>query len=410
LQDREKTFSCGWLDNGRMFEYDITLSFAGEQRAEAEQIADCLIATGAKVFYDRYSKAELWGKDLYQHLSAVYQKRARYCIVFISKEYAEKAWTSHELKAAQARAFAEKGAGYILPVRFDDTEVAGILPTTGFLDFRTEGPAGICAAALEKLGRATANQRATVSTSAVQGPLSCNSSPRALILSKELKISLFPVISESTWGDEIEFSIEPEDKETDALLTKFRAQRRGMLVAYGFDVAEAELESAVRSTVRGTALWKLQFLAKKTDFKNDMEMGTSGMSSDQFAEIRVRRLLLNEHLAPHRDRQDDMLRFLNDSMQENLIQGMNPTIAVEKSLFPELFQQLGNSPQPFLESAWISAVVGLKLSSAVEHIDYLRLAMSGESLNVQFRGYRHRRYSNVEPYKIEVSGLLSLVQ
>ncbi|WP_263353338.1 toll/interleukin-1 receptor domain-containing protein [Acidicapsa acidisoli] len=393
-----------------MFEYDITLSFAGEQRAEVEQIADCLIAAGAKVFYDKYSKAELWGKDLYQHLSAVYQKKARYCMVFISKEYAEKAWTSHELKAAQARAFAEKGAEYILPVRFDDTEVAGVLPTTGFLDFRSEGAAGICAAALEKLGKATVPHRIPSPTAAAQGPFSCDSSPRALILSKELNVTIFPLVAESTWSDQIELSIEPEDKETDAVLTKMRGQKRGMLVAYGLDVAEVELESAVRSTVRGEALWKLQFRAKRSDFRNDMEMGTSGTTAEQFAEMRVRRLLLNEFLPQRNDQGGNHIGFLNNLMQENLIQGTNPIMAVEKSLFPDLFRQLGSSPQPFLESAWISAVVGLKLSSAIEHIDYLKLALSGELLHVKFRGYRHRRYSNVEPYKIEVSGQLRLAE
>jgi TIR domain len=393
-----------------MFEYDIALSFAGEQRKQIEEIAQCLGAAGVEVFYDSFSKAQLWGKDLYQHLSDVYQKKARFCIIFVSKDYAEKAWTNHELKAAQARAFTEKGAEYILPVRFDDTEVAGVLPTIGFLDFRTEGTAGICAAALEKLGKVNVARSAGTSSAPAAVPLHCDSSPRALILSKELGVTLFPIISESSWGEVIDLSVEPEDRETDSVLTKFRAQKPGMLVAYGLDVAEAELLSAVRSTVRGAALWKLQFKAGKTDFRNDMEMGTSGMSADQFAEVRVRRLLLNEHLPQLGNSDGDNLAFMNNLMRENLIQGMNPTIAVKESLFPDLFRQLGSTPQSFLESAWISAVVGLKLSSAIEHIDYLRLRLSGTSLNVQFSGYRHRRYSNVDPYKIEVSGQLSLTQ
>ena len=392
-----------------MFEYDIALSFAGEQRRQVEEIAQCLKAAGVAVFYDNFSKAQLWGEDLYQHLSDVYQKKARFCIIFISKEYAEKAWTNHELKAAQARAFAEKGAGYILPVRFDDTEVAGILPTTGFLDFRTEGAAGICASALEKLGKVNAARSAGTSSAPAAGPLHCDSSPRALILSKELGVTLFPVVSESSWGEVIDLSVEPEDNETDSVLTKFRAQKRGMVVAYGLDVAEAELLSAVRSTVRGATLWKLQFKAQKMDFRNDMEMGTSGASADQFAEMRVRRLLLNEHL-PQLDSDGDNLALMNNLMRENLIQGLNPTIAVKESLFLDLFRQLGNLPRSFLESAWISAVVGLKLSSAVEHIDYLRLGLVGTSLSIQFSGHRHRRYSNVVPYRIEVSGQLSLAQ
>jgi hypothetical protein len=52
-----------------MFDHDIALSFAGEQRAQVEKIAECLKSAGARVFYDKYSKAELWGKDLYQHIS-----------------------------------------------------------------------------------------------------------------------------------------------------------------------------------------------------------------------------------------------------------------------------------------------------------------------------------------------------
>lgn len=387
-----------------MFEYDITLSFAGEQRAQVEQIADCLVAAGVTVFYDKFAKAELWGKDLYQHLSDVYQKRARYCIIFISKEYAEKAWTNHELKSAQARAFAEKGSEYILPVRFDDTEAAGILPTTGFLDFRTDGAAAICAAALEKLGKTGA----AVSAAPALVLPSCDSSPRALIISSELNKTLFPLISESSWADSIELSIEPEDKETDAVLTKFRANEKDLIVAYGLDVAQAELQSAARSTIRGNAVWKLQLRAKRTDFKDNMEMGTSSTTSEQFAEMRVRRLLLNEFPKRLRGSQSDTLGFLNDSMQENLIQGLKPIVAVERSIFPDMYRELGGSPQRFLEFAWVAAIADLKLSSAVEHIDYLKLTLSGSSLNVQFKGYRHRKYTNMEPYKIEVSGQLPL--
>lgn len=115
-----------------IFDYDVALSFAGEERNYVEQVADILVDLGLKVFYDRYEEVDLWGSDLYTHLDDVYQHKSRYCVVFISKYYKEKLWTNHERKSAQARAFREKG-GYILPVRFDDTEIPGIRPTTGFL-------------------------------------------------------------------------------------------------------------------------------------------------------------------------------------------------------------------------------------------------------------------------------------
>lgn len=72
------------------YEYDIALSFAGEDRQAAESLADGLRDCGVRVFYDRYEQAQLWGKDLYQHLQSVYRDRAKYCILFISANYANK--------------------------------------------------------------------------------------------------------------------------------------------------------------------------------------------------------------------------------------------------------------------------------------------------------------------------------
>jgi hypothetical protein len=134
-----------------MFQCDVAISFAGEQRTEAEAIAACLTARHAKVFYDRYEQADLWGKDLYEHLAGVYQNGARYCLMLVSAAYAEKAWTTHERRSAQARALSQK-TEYILPVRFDDTEIPGLLPTVSYLRFQDHGVQGICSILLEKLG------------------------------------------------------------------------------------------------------------------------------------------------------------------------------------------------------------------------------------------------------------------
>ncbi|WP_353939682.1 TIR domain-containing protein [Micromonospora sp. b486] len=82
----------------------ICLSFAGEQRPYVSEVAGELSRLGIRVFYDEDEKARLWGKDLYEHLSWIYRKSAKYCILFASNEYAEKVWTTHERRAAQARA------------------------------------------------------------------------------------------------------------------------------------------------------------------------------------------------------------------------------------------------------------------------------------------------------------------
>lgn len=114
------------------FKYDIALSFAGEDREYVESVAHQLRQRGIRLFYDRYEAAGLWGKDLYVHLSEIYSSQARYFLMFISKVYAAKVWTSHERRAAQARALTEQSE-YILPLRLDDVDVPGILPTIGYI-------------------------------------------------------------------------------------------------------------------------------------------------------------------------------------------------------------------------------------------------------------------------------------
>jgi hypothetical protein len=96
------------------FDYDVAISFAGEQRREAEGIARRLRAAGVSVFYDAYEQVDLWGKNLYDHLAGVYQHKARYCLMLVSAAYAAKVWTTHERQNAQARALTEN-TEYILP-------------------------------------------------------------------------------------------------------------------------------------------------------------------------------------------------------------------------------------------------------------------------------------------------------
>ncbi len=137
----------------QQYQYDIALSFAGEDRSYADKIASLLKQRGINVFYDKFEQADLWGRDLYAHLADVYTNRARYCIMLLSRQYAAKAWTNHERMNAQERAFRERQE-YILPVRLDDTVIPGIRQTIGYLDLRTTSIEELVAFVERKLGRA----------------------------------------------------------------------------------------------------------------------------------------------------------------------------------------------------------------------------------------------------------------
>lgn len=119
-----------------VFEYDVALSFAGEDRAFVEACAEILRALNVNVFYDNYEKEILLGKNLYSYLADIYQNRAHFAVVFVSKAYKEKRWTKHELEYITARKF-HRDDEYLLPIKLDDTELNEIPLTTGYLQGNT---------------------------------------------------------------------------------------------------------------------------------------------------------------------------------------------------------------------------------------------------------------------------------
>lgn len=119
-------------------EYDIALSFAGEDRHYVEHVANKLREANVNVFYDKFEETNLWGKNLADHLGAVYSN-SRYVVIFVSKYYADKVWPNHERQHAQARALRNQ-EDTILPARFDDTEVPGLPSTISYINLRKITP------------------------------------------------------------------------------------------------------------------------------------------------------------------------------------------------------------------------------------------------------------------------------
>jgi hypothetical protein len=113
--------------------FDVAISFAGSEREQADRLAELMREAGFVVFYDNYYPEQLWGKDLVRFFDEIYRKRARFCVVFVSREYRDRIWTNHELRSAQARALEEKGNEYILPIKVDDAELDGLPPSIGYL-------------------------------------------------------------------------------------------------------------------------------------------------------------------------------------------------------------------------------------------------------------------------------------
>jgi hypothetical protein len=132
--------------------YEVALSFAGENRPFVEDVAEGLKAAGVSVFYDKFEQAQLWGKNLIDHLAEIYRHKSRYVVMFISEHYVRKAWPQHERQHAQERQLVAS-AEYILPARFDDTAVPGMTNTVSHIDLRSTTAAELVQLILGKLGR-----------------------------------------------------------------------------------------------------------------------------------------------------------------------------------------------------------------------------------------------------------------
>lgn len=130
--------------------FDVALSFAGEDREFVRKVARSLGEDSIRVFYDEDEIVETWGKNLVDYLDDIYRVRSHFVVIFISKHYANKSWANHERQSAMARALIERGE-YILPARFDDTELEGLQPTIGYIDLRKETPESFAKTLIEKI-------------------------------------------------------------------------------------------------------------------------------------------------------------------------------------------------------------------------------------------------------------------
>lgn len=135
------------------YDFDIAVSFAGENRAFVEEIVRAVqqSAPDITVFYDEDYKYDAWGKNGIEYFTDVYMKRSRYVAMFISQKYAEKEWPIAERRAALARALIERSE-YVLPIRIDDTQLPGMPPTVIYIEAIREGVPGIATGILHKLG------------------------------------------------------------------------------------------------------------------------------------------------------------------------------------------------------------------------------------------------------------------
>lgn len=118
------------------FQYDVALSYASEQYEYVRDVAYALQSYGLNVFFDKFDHEQinLWGENLIDKFYDIFAKKSKYCVMFLSENYSSKEWTLHEFDSIQIRNLKNKNNVYILPVRFDNTEMKSFNPAISYLN------------------------------------------------------------------------------------------------------------------------------------------------------------------------------------------------------------------------------------------------------------------------------------
>jgi hypothetical protein len=117
--------------------FDVALSFPGARRNYIRQVADSLVRSlgSDRIFFDENFRAELARPNLDLYLQDIYRNQSKLVVVFASAEYEQSDWCGLEWRVMRGFIMARRDAS-IMFMRFDDTEIPGLLPIDGYIDLR----------------------------------------------------------------------------------------------------------------------------------------------------------------------------------------------------------------------------------------------------------------------------------
>ena len=134
--------------------FRIALSFPGEKRDFVQQVADSLSSVLGKesVLYDHYLTAELARPDLDLYLGALYREQSELLVPFFCADYERKKWCKLEWRQMRDILFNIE-EHRIMPFRFDDAPIAGVLSIDGYVKIGNRTPHEVAGLILQRLDK-----------------------------------------------------------------------------------------------------------------------------------------------------------------------------------------------------------------------------------------------------------------
>lgn len=113
---------CGFRDSDEVKEYDLAISFAGENRNLAKFIADKFEEIEVKVFYDEYYESNFLGKTWSKEFERIFLNDSKYVICLLDNFHKSKIWPTFERECFSKRIGNEE----VIPIYLDDSIFVGI--------------------------------------------------------------------------------------------------------------------------------------------------------------------------------------------------------------------------------------------------------------------------------------------
>lgn len=113
---------CGFRSNSRDFEFDYALSFAGEQRKLAREIAEQLEILDCSVFFDESFEVNYLGRTWSGELKKIFTEKSRLVVCLLDLNHKNKIWPTFERDCFLPRVT----EGEVIPIFLDDTVFPGI--------------------------------------------------------------------------------------------------------------------------------------------------------------------------------------------------------------------------------------------------------------------------------------------
>lgn len=125
---------CGFNDAERNYEFDVAISFAGENRELARKFSEKLELFDVSVFFDELYESNLLGKALSKQFTRIFNEDSRFVLCFLDANHHDKIWPTFERETFRARLKDEA----IIPVYLDNTRFLGIPEDLYGFDMKSE--------------------------------------------------------------------------------------------------------------------------------------------------------------------------------------------------------------------------------------------------------------------------------